>query len=198
MTIDENHIRAIVKDVLTEILSETVNTSEHSQLISEMATFGSAKWGKNTYKVAIHGLSSGDRSVPHIHVYLQNERNTRAPMFNFEVSLLDILQKDEINLIYQKDARHNLQITNRRECSWTGYADIYNGLKLFLSEDSDTPVFGLPTSNLGRAIYEWNKETNYDETINKRVNILGHMFADNSMPVHPKYQNLLLDYPPKP
>ncbi|MBR5550371.1 MAG: hypothetical protein IKV83_00415 [Muribaculaceae bacterium] len=197
MEIKESYIRNIVDNVINEFLSEQVNTSEHSQIISEMATFGSAKWGKNIYKIAIHGISAGDRSVPHIHVYLQNERNTRAPMFNFEVSLFDILEKDEINLIYQKDVNRNILIKNRRNCSWTGYADIYQGLKEFLAKESDVPVFGNIISNLGRAIYEWNKETDYNDTINNRINILGHLFTLNGKTVHPKYQTLLQDYPPK-
>ena len=197
MIIDEKHIKDIVNSVVSEFLTERVAISEHSQLISEMATFGSAKWGKNIYKVAIHGISAGDRPVPHIHIYLQNERNPRSPIFNFEVSLLDILQHDELNLIYQKDTNKNILITNRAKCSWTGYADIYHGLKAFLTQECDVPVFGQTVSNLGRAIYEWNKETDYNATINDRINILGRLCYDRDITILPQYETLLQDYPPK-
>lgn len=73
--------------------------------IVEMATIGyGLKFGKDRFKVAIHGQSSGDRENPHIHIYLENDKMPYNK-FNFEISLVDILCYDEINLIYQRDVK---------------------------------------------------------------------------------------------
>ena len=68
-------------------------------LIFEMATISrDVKLGKNRYKIAVHGTLSGDRKNPHIHIYLSTD-NRLYNKFNFEISIVDILCYDEINLI---------------------------------------------------------------------------------------------------
>lgn len=192
MNITERQLNSILKRVIKEELTSETMTDNHASVLSEMATFGSERWGNRQYKIAIHGVNSGDRPTPHIHIYYNQERNTRNPVFNFEISLLDILERNELNLIYQKDKSQNIKRTNRSECNWTGYKDIFDGLLSFLTSTSKCPIFGKQTSNLGRAIYEWNKETNYDATENKGVNVLGRLIDKSK--VLPEYQSLVEDY----
>ena len=72
------------------------------QYITEMATIAkSVKLGKDIYRIAIHGVSSKDREYPHIHIYLANDNSLQK--FNFEISLVDILCNDEINIVAQID-----------------------------------------------------------------------------------------------
>lgn len=97
------------------------------EVLTEMATFGVEKWGRKTYKIAVHGASSKDRPIPHIHIYLNNDINPYTK-FNFEISLIDILCKDEINLIFQTDKKKNIDNRNRKQCTWTGYSEIKEGL----------------------------------------------------------------------
>lgn len=41
-----------------------------------MATIAkSVKLGKDSYRIAIHGVSSKDREYPHIHIYLANDNS---------------------------------------------------------------------------------------------------------------------------
>ena len=58
--------------------------------IVEMATIGyDLKFGKDRFKVAIHGPSSGDRENPHIHIYLENDKMP-FNRFNFSIVLSSI------------------------------------------------------------------------------------------------------------
>ena len=132
------------------------------RVLLEMATFGTEKWGNNTYKIAVHGASTKDRPIPHIHIYLNNDANYK--LFNFEISFVDILCKDEINLIYQYDRANHIRNTNRNNCSWNGYADILKGFKKFLFSQPILGRFGTFKDNLERAIYEWNRETDFAKT----------------------------------
>ena len=191
---NERNLRLPIEETVRNVLNDFVNNYDHPSTLCEMATFGAEQWGENHYKIAVHGINADDRSVPHIHVYLQKERNTCSPMFNFEISLLDILTKDEINLIYQKDIEKNILFTNRRDCSWTGYTDIRDGFKKFLFSNSDTPIFGKTRTNLERAIFEWNKETDYSATTNNHINVFRNYIEEHNIIVLPKYQHILNDY----
>ena len=103
------------------------------QYITEMATIGrDVKFDKNLYDVAIHGASTADRPYPHIHIYLANDRNRQK--FNFEISLIDILAYDEINLIAQIDKAAGINRKNRRICSWTGYRRLKDNFEDWLSQ----------------------------------------------------------------
>ena len=130
--------------------------------IVEMATIGyDLKFGKDRFKVAIHGPSSGDRENPHIHIYLENDKMP-FNLFNFEISLVDILCYDEINLVYQRDARNGIKRRNRSKCSWDGY--------LKLKEDFEDWLFSKSSKrgdfkdNLDAIVYFYNEE-NHNKTL---------------------------------
>ena len=124
--------------------------------IVEMATIGyNLKFGKDRFKVAIHGPSSGDRENPHIHIYLDNDKMPYN-RFNFEISLVDILCYDEINLIYQRDVRNGIKRTNRNKCSWNGYFKLKEDFENWLFSKSCKR--GDFLNNLDAIIYFYNEE----------------------------------------
>ena len=41
--------------------------------LDEMATIGAQKWGDREHLIQIHGKSTKDRDVPHIHIYLKKK-----------------------------------------------------------------------------------------------------------------------------
>ena len=170
---------------IIRLTERELNEAIRDTLLLEMATFGTEKWGKYIYRIAVHGASTKDRPIPHIHIYLNTDVQPYK-QFNFEVSLVDILCKDEINLIYQLDRKNNVKITNRTECSWTGYADIYNGIKQFLSSPPKSKRNGIFIDNLDRAIYEWNRETDFSKTENGG-NPLKEYLDKTNLVVLPKY-----------
>lgn len=87
-----------------------------SEKVYEMTTISrNEKFGKDNYRVSIHGPASADREIPHIHIYLANDI-TPYNKFNFEISLTDILCKDEINLIYQRDIKNHIMRSNKSKC----------------------------------------------------------------------------------
>ena len=113
-----------------DIISEEIISLKHSVLL-EMATFGRINADNQLYRIAIHGPASGDRPMPHIHIYLANDH---APYtnFNFEVSLVDLVCYDKIVLVAQTDRSKNIRRTNKNECTWSGYKDLYNEFRKFL------------------------------------------------------------------
>lgn len=131
-------------------------------LIVEMVTIGyDLKFGKDRFKVAIHEPSSGDSENPHIHIYLDNDKMP-FNKFNFEISLVDILCYDEINLIYQRDARNGIKRTNRSKCSWNGYFKLKEDFEDWLfSKSSKRSDF---KDNLDAIIYFYNEE-NHNKTL---------------------------------
>lgn len=61
-----------VKDLIY-FLKESLGLSCGIQ-INEMAfATNEVKFGKNLYRVALHGVAAGDRPYPHIHIYLKND-----------------------------------------------------------------------------------------------------------------------------
>ena len=131
-------------------------------LIVEMATIGyDLKFGKDKFKVVIHGQSYGDSENPHIHIYLDNDK-IPYNKFNFEISLVDILRYDEINLIYQRDIRNGIKRTNRNKCSWDGYFKLKEDFENWLfSKSSKRGDF---KDNLDAIIYFYNEE-NHNKTL---------------------------------
>ena len=168
-------------------IKDFVNEAPKSNgcLLTEMATCGVEKWGNETYKIAVHGASSADRPTPHIHIYLNKDRNPHR--FNFEISFIDLICKDIIVPIYQYDRKNNVKNTNRRECSWKGYRDIENGIRLFLSQPSPNNRFGQFSTNMERLIYEWNRETDFVGTEHGR-NPLKEYLEEYGLTPHPKYK----------
>lgn len=170
---------------LKEIIQESIDRVLNKNLMLEMATFGTERWGNDTYKIAVHGASTNDRPTPHIHIYLNNDVPP-FKLFNFEISFEDIVSKDEINLIYQLDRHKHVKNTNSTECSWTGYADIYEGFKNFLFSAPTKTKFGTFKDNLERAIYEWNRETDFVKT-EQGGNPMKEYFDEKGVVVLPKY-----------
>lgn len=175
--LSESELRTIVKEATTEVLKEHV--------LNEMATFGTERWGNSTYRIAVHGASTKDRPTPHIHIYLNNDVQPYN-MFNFEISLVDILCSNEIHLIYQLDRRNNIKRVGRENCSWEGYKEIYNGFRKFLSSASVSKRYGSFDDNLDRAIYEWNRETDFQKTENGG-NPLKDYLDEKGLTVLPNY-----------
>ena len=143
--------------------------------ILEMATISkSENWGSEHYRIAVHGPASGDRLVPHVHIYLTSDKKPYN-QFNFEVSLIDILCYDEINLIYQRDTKNNILRSNRNKCSWEGYRKIKNGFEDWLFSKSSTP--GDFKDNLDAIIYWWNEESD-TITLKEYINSKGLKILD--------------------
>ena len=115
--------RKELKKVIKESLEKVVHSSPNRVHLFEMATIGAQKWGKDIYSIQIHGASTADSGVPHIHIYKYND-NTKK-QFNFEISLIDLVSKDKITLIRQLDREKNINHKNKDKCSWRGYSDIY-------------------------------------------------------------------------
>lgn len=174
-----------------ETLNEKTSMEENFDMLYEMATCGVEKWGDDTYKIAVHGASTKDRLTPHIHIYLNKDQNPYK-LFNFEISFVDLVCSDKIIPIYQLDRQNNFKRTNRRECTWVGYKDIIDGLKLFLSQPSQSK-FGNFSTNLERVIYEWNRETDFVKT-NNGGNPLKEYLDSHGLVPHPKYKHLFEDY----
>lgn len=134
-----------------------------SEVIFEMTTIDKqVKFGKNNYKIALHGPAKNDRENPHIHIYLSNDV-IPYNRFNFEISLIDILCYDEINLIYQRDKSKGKRITNRNKCSWIGYSEIKTGFEDWLFENTKYP--GNFKYNLEVIIWSYNNESNIDNAL---------------------------------
>ena len=131
-------------------------------LLVEMVTIGyNLEFGEDKFKVAIHGPSYGDSENPHIHIYLNNDK-IPFNLFNFEISLTDILCCDELNLIYQIDARNGIKRTNRNKCSWDGYFKLKEDFEDWLfSKSSKRGDF---KDNLDAIIYFYNEE-NHNKTL---------------------------------
>lgn len=153
-----------------------------SEKIFEMATISkSERWGKDNYKIAIHGTAKGDRESPHIHIYLSKD-DLPYNQFNFEISLTDILCYDEINLIYQRDKKANRLITNRNKCSWEGYRRIKDGFEDWLFEKSKFP--GNFKDNLDTIIWCYNNESS-----NQSENPLKDYLDERGLKVLDKYKH---------
>ena len=146
-----------MKSLLSYIKDIYYNKLLPSENVYEMATISrNEKFGKDNYRVSIHGPASADRENPHIHIYLANDI-IPYNKFNFEISLTDILCKDEINLIYQRDRSKNKLIKNRSKCSWEGYKVIKDNFEDWLFSDCKYP--GNFIDNLDAIIWMYNNES---------------------------------------
>ena len=190
-----NNIDKIIKESIDKVLSEKL--LENRGPLMEMATFGVERWGHTLYKIAVHGASTNDRPTPHLHIYLNNDINPYT-QFNFEISLVDILCKNEINLIFQHDRARNVDNRNRLECSWTGYGEIKQGITDFLFSPCISTRFGNFSDNLERGIFEWNRETDYVKTVNDGINVLRLYFNEHNITPLPQYEKYLKDYNEQP
>ena len=126
-----------MKSLLSYIKDIYYNKLLPSENVYEMATISrNEKFGKDNYRVSIHGPASADRENPHIHIYLANDI-IPYNKFNFEISLTDILCKDEINLIYQRDIKNHVMRSNRYKCSWDEYKNLLYTLLLSITNYFD-------------------------------------------------------------
>ena len=155
--------------------------------LEEQVTVGSEKWGDRTYLIAVSGASSKDRPVPHVHVFLNGDDSAYC-QFLFEISIEDIVCKDEINLIYQVDMNHHVKNTDRQDCSWAGYEDIYEGFRKYLFTPIMSTEHALFADNLQRIIYEWNRETDFCKT-EQGGNPLKEYLDRKGSKVLPKYMS---------
>lgn len=178
--------RKELKKVIKESLEKALSASNNSIHLFEMATIGAQKWGKDTYSIQIHGASTADRPVPHIHIYKYND-NTKN-QFNFEISLIDLVSKDQITLVRQLDREKNINHKNRDKCSWRGYNDIYNGLRSYLFGEVQSRLYkGICVDNLDAAIYAWNQETDMLKT-NDGGNPMKEWLDAHGIQILPEYQ----------
>lgn len=176
-----------VKTRLTTAVDRYLYMHTHGAYLT---TVGTVEWNGAVFKIAVHGKLLNDYSAPHLHIYYADETNLVNPQFNFEISLVDILTKDEINLIYQFDRRNNIKKTNRTETSWNGYSDFYKGFQKFLFERPclKSKRSGQFIDNLDRAIHEWNRETDQNGYENLDKNPLLEYISDKGLSVLSKYQ----------
>ena len=155
-----------------------------SEQIFEMATITKdIKWGNDHFRVAVHGTAAGDRDVPHVHIYLSSDKKPYN-RFNFEISLVDILCYDEVNLIFQRDEKTGKRITNRDKCSWEGFKKIRDGFEDWLEEKPTTP--GEFKTNLEAIVYWWNEESD-----SSSENPLKDWLDKRGLKVLDKYKSLM-------
>ena len=155
-------IKKNMKSLLSYIKNIYYNKLLPSENVYEMATISrNEKFGKDNYRVSIHGPASADRENPHIHIYLANDI-IPYNKFNFEISLTDILCKDEINLIYQRDIRNHVMRSNRSKCSWDGYKNLLYDFEDWLFNENVKKA-GDFIDNLHALIFFYNDESPYTE-----------------------------------
>lgn len=179
------HLTETQVDAITEEERKRLDEDQERVHLYEMETIGDMRWGNNQFSIQIHGASTTDRPAPHVHIYLKNDHNKKR--FNFEVSIVDLVSNDELVLIYQLDRKNNIKITNRDDCSWTGYADIFDGMKNFLFSPPQSPIYHALIDNLHAAIYAWNNETDMSATL-AGENPMKEWLDTKGIQVLPKYQ----------
>lgn len=174
-----------MKSIL-EYIQEKLGIIEPSIQIVEMATIDKkVKVGKDTYRIALHGPVVGDRPYPHFHIYLANDMFPYKK-FNIEVSLVDLLCYDELNIVAMQDKEKGTNIKNRDKCSWLGYRKLHNKIEDWLEE----PCTGIPgrfANNLEALIWS------YDNESNQGLSLLDYI-KDQGKKVLPKYKKYFENY----
>ena len=154
------------------------------EYILEMATIAKqANLWKSKYKIACHGTNASDRPNPHIHIYLSNDRRPYNK-FNFEVSICDILCKDEINLIKMRDEKNGIKKNNRDKCSWDGYQKLKNDFEDWLF-NRKVEIPGNFIDNLDACIYWYNQECDGSD------NPIKDYIEEHGWKVLPKYKKYI-------
>lgn len=139
--------------------------------IDEMAfATNDVKLGKQHYRVALHGVAAGDRPYPHIHIYLENDHYPWKK-FNFEISLVDLICDDELNLVCQQDRANGIDRRNRKKCDWKGYRDLRDDFEDWLEDKCTKP--GNFINNLHFLIYTYNEENNQKNSLQNYVKSQG-------------------------
>lgn len=143
---------------LLDFIKEHLGIQEYCMPVMEMATISQdEKWGKYHYRIALHGPAVGDREYPHVHIYFADDIYPYTK-FNFEVSLIDILCKDEINLVTQIDRLdNNISRKNKNKCSWDGYRKIRDSFEDWLFEPCK--MRGNFKNNIDALCWSYNNES---------------------------------------
>lgn len=158
--------------------------------INEMAfATNDVKLGKNSYRIALHGVAAGDRPYPHIHIYLKNDHYPWSK-FNFEISLVDLLCNDELNLVCQIDKSRGINRKNRNKCDWTGYRNLEYDFEDWLYSKCNKP--GNFIDNLDFLIYTYNEENNEKDSLQNYIKTHGKKI----LPKFLKYFNRYLQEVP--
>lgn len=167
-------------DYISEINTFFENCKQEPSIpILEMATISkNAKLGKEQYRIAVHGPASKDRPYPHIHIYKANDEFPFT-QFNFEISLIDLLCYDELNLVTMVDKSNGISIKNKNKCSWTGYRKLRDDFEDWLEAKSDRK--GAFKNNLDAIIWNYDNEAYED-------NALLNYIQDRGKKVLPKYK----------
>lgn len=154
------------------------------QHLYEMATIHkNVKLGDDFRSIQIHGIDSGDRQNPHVHIYAYNSKTK----FNFEISLVDIVCYDEINLVAMIDTKKHINIKNRSKCSWNNYSNLKRDFEEWLESD-DRTVKGEFQNNLDAIIYFYN-----NESMSVDPNPFLKYLSDRGLKVHNNYRYLFSD-----
>lgn len=162
-------------------LSKQILEQLSDQHLFEMATIASDVMLDNSHKsIQIHGTNAGDRETPHIHIYNVGDKIG----FNFEVSLIDIICYDEVNLVKMTDKKHHVSINNRSKCSWDGYSRIKRNFEAWLTDRCEIP--GDYKNNLDAIIYWYNRESYSREVSNPLLKYL----SVRGLKVHDNYRYL--------
>lgn len=155
------------------------------QHLYEMATIDKhAILDKEGKSIQIQGTNSGDRQNPHFHIYSIGSKTK----FNFEISLVDIVCYDEINLVAMIDTKKHINIKNRSKCSWNGYTKMKNDFEYWL-ESSNVKIPGDYKNNLDALIYWYNNESYVPDVSNPFLKYL----SDRGLKVHDSYRYLFTD-----
>jgi len=140
----------------------------------------------------IRGPEYDDGREPHFHITFANHEGDD---FRFEISLIDILAKDELNLVAMRDSRDpegEIVHLIKDECSWKGYEDLREGVRAYLAEEETDSMRFLRKgdTHLHSIVRAWDWE-NHDEGICGYV--LDDYLRQNGISVLPKYAQLMKD-----
>ena len=166
-------------------IEECLSMSKEEQPLLEMATIGIIEANSNSYRIAIHGPATNDSPMPHIHIYLSQDKFPYS-LFDFEISVVDLVCRDEIVLVAQIDLANNIRRTHQNDCSWSGYNDLYKSINDFLSNPPMKKVYkGRALNNLQVAIMEWDNENN--ENMEDNESLMKRIIEDMGYTILPNY-----------
>lgn len=150
----------------------------------EMVTVGAQRWGESDYLVKVHG--GIDDEEPHLHIL---RRDFDYSAFDFRVSLIDLVSKGELNLMYQCDKQNGVRHIRKSTCSWNSYQELLDGLKLFLcSPPLIQPNSSMYKDNLDLVIDKWNIETDYFKVIEENGNPFRDYLSKRVIKPQPEYE----------
>jgi len=124
-------------------------------------------------------------SIPHFHVGIQKDGCCES---EFEVSIIDILAKDELKLLRQRDWRdpQNELFRRGRSCSWDGYEPLKAALFAYLKSPSDWVCDGkVCKTKLENVLKLWDEENTLS---GKDRNILERYLKRHRVSVLPGYE----------